>query len=105
MIAKGTRYMASIIIFAENSSDRKETPAGTRSACAQPRRISPTNNPNAPLWMQRWGLTWAFRLWSEPFRLAPRYLKYNSLFLFYLLRDALSGRAWEKAANGPHRLD
>lgn len=45
---------------------------------------------DAPLWMQRFGLTWLFRLSSEPRRLIPRYLKYNSLFLWYLLRDTLS---------------
>jgi len=29
--------------------------------------------PDAPAWMQRLGLTWVFRLWSEPRRLGPRY--------------------------------
>ena len=41
--------------------------------------------------MQRRGLTWLFRVVSEPRRLALRYLRYNSLFLFYLLKDALTG--------------
>ena len=50
--------------------------------------------PDAPAWMQRVGLTWFSRLASEPRRLLPRYVKYNSLFLFYLLRDGLRGRAW-----------
>lgn len=48
--------------------------------------------PDAPHWMQQRGLTWLFRFCSEPRRLAGRYLKYNSLFLWYLLRDGLSGR-------------
>jgi N-acetylglucosaminyldiphosphoundecaprenol N-acetyl-beta-D-mannosaminyltransferase len=52
--------------------------------------------PDAPLWMQRFGLTWVYRLGSEPRRLASRYLRYNSLFLFYLLWDGLRGRAWGK---------
>ncbi|MBP7950065.1 MAG: WecB/TagA/CpsF family glycosyltransferase [Verrucomicrobiales bacterium] len=43
----------------------------------------------APRWMQRCGLEWAFRLWSEPRRLFTRYLKFNSLFIYYLIRDAL----------------
>jgi len=43
--------------------------------------------PDAPAWMQRLGLTWVFRLWSEPRRLGPRYFRYNLLFLYYLLRD------------------
>jgi N-acetylglucosaminyldiphosphoundecaprenol N-acetyl-beta-D-mannosaminyltransferase len=50
--------------------------------------------PDAPGWMQRYGLTWVFRLWSEPLRLGPRYFQYNFWFLFYLLRDSLRGRAW-----------
>lgn len=49
--------------------------------------------PDAPPWMQRLGLTWLFRLVSEPARLGPRYLRYNSLFLYHLGRDALRGRA------------
>jgi N-acetylglucosaminyldiphosphoundecaprenol N-acetyl-beta-D-mannosaminyltransferase len=49
-----------------------------------------------PLWMQRLGMGWLFRLLSEPRRLLGRYLKYNSLFLFYLLADGLRGRAWSR---------
>ena len=49
--------------------------------------------PDAPGWMQGRGLTWLFRLGSEPRRLGGRYLKYNCLFLWYLLRDGISGRA------------
>jgi N-acetylglucosaminyldiphosphoundecaprenol N-acetyl-beta-D-mannosaminyltransferase len=52
--------------------------------------------PDAPAWMQRLGLTWIYRLGSEPRRLGARYLRYNSLFLFYLLWDGLRGRAWGK---------
>jgi N-acetylglucosaminyldiphosphoundecaprenol N-acetyl-beta-D-mannosaminyltransferase len=50
--------------------------------------------PDAPGWMQGAGLTWLYRMVSEPRRLIPRYLKWNSLFLFYLLWDGLRGRAW-----------
>jgi N-acetylglucosaminyldiphosphoundecaprenol N-acetyl-beta-D-mannosaminyltransferase len=45
----------------------------------------------APAWMQRMGITWAYRLWQEPRRLWRRYTQFNSLFLFYTLRDALLG--------------
>jgi N-acetylglucosaminyldiphosphoundecaprenol N-acetyl-beta-D-mannosaminyltransferase len=45
----------------------------------------------APAWMQRLGVTWAYRLWQEPRRLWRRYTQFNSLFLFYTLRDALLG--------------
>ncbi len=51
--------------------------------------------PDAPAWLQRLGLTWLFRLASEPRRLFSRYLKYNSLFLWYLAADGLRGRAWQ----------
>jgi N-acetylglucosaminyldiphosphoundecaprenol N-acetyl-beta-D-mannosaminyltransferase len=49
--------------------------------------------PDQPMWMQRLGLGWLFRLCSEPGRLLTRYLKYNSLFLYYLLADGLRGKA------------
>jgi N-acetylglucosaminyldiphosphoundecaprenol N-acetyl-beta-D-mannosaminyltransferase len=49
--------------------------------------------PDAPLCMQRLGLTWVHRLASEPRRLGPRYLKYNFLFLWYLAWDGLRSRA------------
>jgi N-acetylglucosaminyldiphosphoundecaprenol N-acetyl-beta-D-mannosaminyltransferase len=56
--------------------------------------VNAGTKPDAPLWMQRHGLTWIFRIWSEPQRLLLRYLRYNSLFLFYLLKDSLrSARA------------
>ncbi len=46
----------------------------------------------APEWMQRAGLTWLHRLAQEPKRLGPRYLKYNSAFLWFLLRREVLGR-------------
>jgi N-acetylglucosaminyldiphosphoundecaprenol N-acetyl-beta-D-mannosaminyltransferase len=47
---------------------------------------------DAPRWMQRLGLTWLFRALSEPRRLLTRYLRYNSRFIYYLVRDALVRR-------------
>ena len=61
--------------------------------------------PDAPLWMQRIGLTWVYRLGSEPRRLGSRYLRYNSLFLYFLLRDGLLGRAWGKAVEPRNTLN
>ena len=46
--------------------------------------------PDAPRWMQRAGLTWLFRASSEPGRLLARYLRFNTLFLYYLLKDAIT---------------
>ena len=37
--------------------------------------------PRAPEWMQRNGLEWAHRFWSEPRRLASRYARTNTEFL------------------------
>lgn len=47
----------------------------------------------APLWMQKSGLEWFYRLCSEPRRLWKRYLVTNSLFVWYWLKERLSGRA------------
>jgi N-acetylglucosaminyldiphosphoundecaprenol N-acetyl-beta-D-mannosaminyltransferase len=38
----------------------------------------------APLWMQKFGLEWFFRLAQEPRRLFKRYFITNSLFIYYL---------------------
>jgi N-acetylglucosaminyldiphosphoundecaprenol N-acetyl-beta-D-mannosaminyltransferase len=56
--------------------------------------------PDAPLWMQRCGLTWVHRLASEPLRLGPRYLRHNSRFLFYLFWDGVRGKAWKCYESG-----
>jgi N-acetylglucosaminyldiphosphoundecaprenol N-acetyl-beta-D-mannosaminyltransferase len=44
-------------------------------------------NSRAPDWMGRHGLEWLYRLSNDPVRLWRRYLVYNSLFLWYLLRE------------------
>jgi N-acetylglucosaminyldiphosphoundecaprenol N-acetyl-beta-D-mannosaminyltransferase len=43
----------------------------------------------APPWMQRRGLEWAFRLSQEPLRLLPRYLRYNPAFVAAFARQYL----------------
>ncbi len=43
--------------------------------------------PRAPLWMQKIGLEWAFRVGVEPRRLFLRYLVTNPHALFLMLRD------------------
>lgn len=47
---------------------------------------------DAPRWMQSVGLTWLHRLASEPKRLAPRYAKFNSLFLLYAFEWFMTNR-------------
>ena len=44
----------------------------------------------APALLQKRGLEWAYRLAMEPRRLFKRYLVYNSLFVYYLIRDKLT---------------
>jgi N-acetylglucosaminyldiphosphoundecaprenol N-acetyl-beta-D-mannosaminyltransferase len=53
--------------------------------------------PRAPIWMQKCGLEWLFRLWREPRRLGPRYLRTNTQYLviltFALAQNALA-KCW-----------
>ena len=46
----------------------------------------------APLWMQKSGLEWFYRLCSEPRRLWRRYLVTNSLFIWYWLKERIARR-------------
>jgi N-acetylglucosaminyldiphosphoundecaprenol N-acetyl-beta-D-mannosaminyltransferase len=46
----------------------------------------------APVWMQRSGLEWFFRLLCEPRRLWRRYLVGNTQFIYLLLKDSLKNR-------------
>jgi N-acetylglucosaminyldiphosphoundecaprenol N-acetyl-beta-D-mannosaminyltransferase len=39
----------------------------------------------APRWMMRAGLEWLFRLFTEPRRLGPRYLRNNPAFIWHIL--------------------
>lgn len=46
--------------------------------------------PRAPGWMQKIGMEWFFRLMQEPRKMWKRYLKTNSLFIYYLIKEKLS---------------
>ena len=48
--------------------------------------------PQAPDWMQRFGLEWAYRLAHEPRRLWKRYARYNPLFVSGFARQYLRAR-------------
>jgi len=48
--------------------------------------------PQAPSWMQRAGLEWAFRLAREPRRLWRRYARYNPLFVAAFAREYATRR-------------
>ncbi|RPJ29523.1 MAG: glycosyltransferase [Chloroflexi bacterium] len=45
--------------------------------------------PQAPMWMQKIGLEWLFRLFTEPRRLWKRYLYHNPRFVFLAVADLL----------------
>lgn len=45
--------------------------------------------PIAPVWMQKWGIEWFFRLLCEPQRLWKRYLIYGPLFIILVLKQKL----------------
>lgn len=47
----------------------------------------------APLWMQRSGLEWLYRLIQEPKRLFIRYTKTNSKFIYFLIFNYLKSKA------------
>jgi N-acetylglucosaminyldiphosphoundecaprenol N-acetyl-beta-D-mannosaminyltransferase len=47
-------------------------------------------NKRAPVWMQRSGLEWIYRLSQEPKRLFKRYLTTNSLFIYLVFKEKLS---------------
>jgi N-acetylglucosaminyldiphosphoundecaprenol N-acetyl-beta-D-mannosaminyltransferase len=46
----------------------------------------------SPVWMQRRGLEWLFRLSQEPRRLFKRYATTNSYFIYLLLKEKFSRR-------------
>ncbi len=46
----------------------------------------------APLWMQRYGLEWVFRLCQEPGRLWKRYLIGNPIFIWLVLKEFIKVR-------------
>jgi N-acetylglucosaminyldiphosphoundecaprenol N-acetyl-beta-D-mannosaminyltransferase len=50
--------------------------------------------PRAPIWMQRVGLEWLFRLMTEPRRLAHRYVVYNSIFVIRALQQIAGWKSY-----------
>ncbi len=45
----------------------------------------------APVWMQKMGIEWLYRLWLEPKRLMKRYLVGNFVFVYYMFKYWLFG--------------
>ena len=46
----------------------------------------------APLWMQKIGMEWFFRVLQEPKRMWKRYLITNLLFFKYLIEEKFSAK-------------
>ncbi len=59
--------------------------------------------PQAPGWLQRAGLEWAYRLVHEPRRLWRRYLRYNPRFVVAFGRQLIAGRRDGTTAFAPPR--
>ena len=55
----------------------------------------------APIWMQRAGLEWLFRLAQEPRRLWRRYLVDNPPFVYYVIRQRCRARPQLSPQGGP----
>lgn len=55
----------------------------------------------APRWMMRAGLEWLYRFSREPRRLWHRYLVLNPLFVFHLVREAVTRRGQAPGGGGP----
>ena len=50
----------------------------------------------SPLWMQKYGLEWLFRLYQEPKRLFKRYFITNSLFIILLFKEVLAKKLFKR---------
>lgn len=46
----------------------------------------------APLWMQKGGLEWVFRIYQEPGRMWKRYAKTNPVFVWMVLKEYIKVR-------------
>jgi N-acetylglucosaminyldiphosphoundecaprenol N-acetyl-beta-D-mannosaminyltransferase len=54
----------------------------------------------APMWMQRTGLEWFYRIVQEPRRMWKRYLTTNTAFAALLAREVLK-RVFEREMSAP----
>jgi N-acetylglucosaminyldiphosphoundecaprenol N-acetyl-beta-D-mannosaminyltransferase len=52
----------------------------------------------APLWYQKYGLEWLYRVQQEPLRLSRRYLTTNAAFMVMLAREVIKGRIARRMA-------
>jgi N-acetylglucosaminyldiphosphoundecaprenol N-acetyl-beta-D-mannosaminyltransferase len=59
--------------------------------------------PQAPAWLQKAGLEWAYRLTREPRRLWRRYLRYNPRFVAAFARQLAAHRAGGDGSRVPYR--
>ena len=76
-------------------------PSGVFFAVGDAFELLAGTRPFAPAWMQQRGLTWVYRLWQEPKRLWARYFKFNSLFVYYSMRDKVLGPPKHQRTNTP----
>lgn len=60
------------------------------------------NIKRAPLWAQKAGFEWLFRLVYEPKRMWKRYLVGNSLFIYYVLKEYFSKNSKREISTEPN---
>jgi N-acetylglucosaminyldiphosphoundecaprenol N-acetyl-beta-D-mannosaminyltransferase len=56
----------------------------------------------APLWMQRSGLEWFYRVLQEPGRMWKRYLTTNSVFIYLILKEKFFSKSISKTRVASH---
>jgi N-acetylglucosaminyldiphosphoundecaprenol N-acetyl-beta-D-mannosaminyltransferase len=73
-----------------SARNRRFFPSGTLLLVGFAFDVNAKTKKDAPLFMQKTGMTWVFRMLCEPRRLVPRYVKYNSLYLIFFAESLLS---------------
>ena len=98
-VAKQIAASGADILFAAMSSPRKEIFLNTYKGVINVPFIMGVGGSfdvvagyvkRAPLWMQKAGLEWFYRLMQEPGRMWKRYLTTNSAFIYLVLKEKLS---------------
>jgi N-acetylglucosaminyldiphosphoundecaprenol N-acetyl-beta-D-mannosaminyltransferase len=80
---------------------RVELPASWFLGCGAAINFVAGRRKRAPLWMQRAGLEWAWRLAGDPRRLADRYLRHDAPYALRLLAGAALSRARRARGRAP----
>lgn len=95
-VAKQIAESGASILFVAMSSPKKEIFLNTYKSLIQTPFIMGVGGSfdvvsglvkRAPVWMQKWGLEWFYRVMQEPRRMWKRYLFGNSEFIYLVLKE------------------